>query len=196
MAPVQTMDPAVWDRVIDVDLNGVFRTYRAALPHVTERKGYLLGVSSMAAFVHSPLQAPYSAAKVGVLGLTNCLRQELKGTGTRCGTLHPTFFHSPLMDMVDDDAAGQKLWGGNKGQLFGYIERDDVVKAAVRGIQNRRRRIVVPSRFAGMALVSGALLPAIEFVGFRKKNVRKAIDLSDPKKISTTAVAQKVSVSG
>jgi NAD(P)-dependent dehydrogenase (short-subunit alcohol dehydrogenase family) len=190
MAPVATLDPAVWDKVIDVDLSGVFRTYRAALPYVTKRKGYLLGVSSMAAYVNSPLQAPYSAAKVGVLGLTNCLRQELKGSGTRCGTLHPHFFRSPMMDMVDGDAAGQELWGGNKGQLFGYIKREDVVAAAVKGIEKRSRRIVVPTRFAGMALMPGLLLPVIEILGFRKKHVRKAMELADPGKISATATVR------
>jgi NAD(P)-dependent dehydrogenase (short-subunit alcohol dehydrogenase family) len=46
---VLTVDPAAFRRVIDVNLNGVFHTVRAALPALIERKGYVLVVSSLAA---------------------------------------------------------------------------------------------------------------------------------------------------
>jgi NAD(P)-dependent dehydrogenase (short-subunit alcohol dehydrogenase family) len=187
MAPVETISPDVWEAVVDVDLNGVFRTYRATLPYVRERQGYLLGVSSMAAFVHSPLQAPYTAAKAGVLALTNSLRLELRGTGTRCGTLHPTFFASPLMDMVDGDPAGRLVWGGNSGLLWGYVDRAEVVAAAVRGIERRSRHIVVPRRLTGVALAPNLLLPVVERLGFRTKDVKAALATADASKVSQPA---------
>ena len=66
MAPLATIDPAAFERVIDINLNGVWRTFRAGLPFVQEQRGYLLAISSMAAFVHSPLQGSYTASKAGV----------------------------------------------------------------------------------------------------------------------------------
>lgn len=66
MAPLATADPGEFERAIDINLTGVWRTFRAALPHVERRKGYLLAISSMAAFVHSPLQGAYTASKAGV----------------------------------------------------------------------------------------------------------------------------------
>lgn len=63
MAPMATIHPPAYERVIDINLNGVWRTFRAALPHVQRHGGYLLAISSMAAFVHSPLQASYTASK-------------------------------------------------------------------------------------------------------------------------------------
>ena len=68
MAPLATIDPAAFERVIDINLNGVWRTFRAGLPFVQEQRGYLLAISSMAAFVHSPLQGSYTASKARRLG--------------------------------------------------------------------------------------------------------------------------------
>ena len=68
MAPMTTIEPAAHERLIDINLNGVWRTFRAALPYVQQRRGYLLAISSMAAFVHSPLQASYTASKAEDLG--------------------------------------------------------------------------------------------------------------------------------
>src|SRR5690348_14831246 len=47
--PIRLMPPEVFERVIDVNLLGVYRTFHATLPHVLERRGYMLGVSSLAA---------------------------------------------------------------------------------------------------------------------------------------------------
>ena len=49
---VETVDPRAWERVIEVNLLGVWRTVRTCLPHVIERRGYVLPVASMAAAVH------------------------------------------------------------------------------------------------------------------------------------------------
>src|SRR6185312_4953961 len=115
MAPLATLDPAVYERVIDINLNGVWRTFRAALPHVQQREGYLLATCSMAAFVHSPLQTPYTASKAGVWALCDSLRLEVKHLGVGVGSLHPTFFSTPLMDDVLADPAGQLLWNNQTG---------------------------------------------------------------------------------
>ena len=48
---VRTMDPRAFERVIEVNLIGVWRTIRACLPHVIERRGYILPVASMAAIL-------------------------------------------------------------------------------------------------------------------------------------------------
>src|ERR1700754_5111789 len=51
---IRTIDPAAFERVIEVDLLGVWRTVRTCLPHLIDSKGYCLVVSSMAAIVHIP----------------------------------------------------------------------------------------------------------------------------------------------
>ena len=60
LGPLQTIGPtapADWDRVIDINLNGVWRTLKAAAPHVQATGGHLVAVSSMIAYIHPPLLA-------------------------------------------------------------------------------------------------------------------------------------------
>ena len=67
------MDPETFERVIEVNLIGVWRTIRACLPHVIERRGYILPVASMAAILPPVGLAAYGAAKSGVENLaTRC----------------------------------------------------------------------------------------------------------------------------
>jgi NAD(P)-dependent dehydrogenase (short-subunit alcohol dehydrogenase family) len=62
---VRAVDPAAFKRVLDINMLGVFHTVRAALPSLVERRGYVLVVSSLAAFAASPGLASYNASKAG-----------------------------------------------------------------------------------------------------------------------------------
>jgi NAD(P)-dependent dehydrogenase (short-subunit alcohol dehydrogenase family) len=73
---VLEIDPAAFKTVVDVNLMGVFYTVRAALPSVIERRGYVLVVSSLAAFAAAPGMASYDASKAGVEHFANSLRLE------------------------------------------------------------------------------------------------------------------------
>src|SRR5437867_8408456 len=64
-AALETIDFDLFERTIDVNLLGVWRTVRTALPHVIERRGYVLMVASLAAVLQSPLLGHYAAAKAG-----------------------------------------------------------------------------------------------------------------------------------
>lgn len=97
---------------------------RTALPHVVEQRGYLLAISSMAAFIHSPLQGGYTASKAGVWALCDSTRLELRHQGVGVGSVHPTFFDTPMMDEVHEDPAGSRLWGGNSKGLWSMVDRD------------------------------------------------------------------------
>ena len=109
MASIESLDPDVFDRVVDINLGGVWRTFRAALPHVKAQRGYLLAISSMAAFIHSPLNGPYVASKAGVWALADATRLELRHYGVAVGSAHPTFFETPMMADVHADPAGTRL---------------------------------------------------------------------------------------
>ena len=72
-------------RTIDVNVNGVVRTVSAALPHITERRGYVMIVSSTAAFTMMPGLAAYAASKAAVEQFANCLRLEVAHKGVERG---------------------------------------------------------------------------------------------------------------
>lgn len=84
-ATVAVIDPDEFERVIDIDLLGVWRTVRAALPFVLERGGYVLTVSSIAALIPCPTMPAYAAAKAGVEQFARALRMELADAGVAVG---------------------------------------------------------------------------------------------------------------
>jgi len=178
MAPMATLDPAAFERVIDVNLTGVWRTFRAALPYVEQQQGYLLAVSSMAAFVHSPLQASYTASKAGVWALCDSVRLELRHLGVGVGSAHPTFFTTPLMDDVVADPAGRMLWGGNDKGLWKMVPLSAVVTGIVSGIERRAELIVVPKTLTPTAKAPGIFRPILERLGFRGSTIAQAIELA------------------
>ncbi|MFM9442279.1 SDR family NAD(P)-dependent oxidoreductase [Streptomyces acidiscabies] len=178
MAPLATIDPAAYERVIDINLNGVWRTFRAALPHVEAQRGYLLAISSMAAFVHSPLQISYTASKAGVWAMCDSLRLEVRHLGVGVGSAHPTFFRTPMMDDVTADPAGHALWGGNSKGLWKMVPLEKVIAGIVRGIERRADRVVVPRSLTLTANAPGLFRPILERVGFRPQAVQRAHGLA------------------
>ena len=87
---LSNVDPAGWDKVIDVNLKGVFYAMRAALPHMLGRgSGTIITVSSGAA--HNPVEAwsHYCASKAGAAMLTECLHLENGASGIRAMGMSP-----------------------------------------------------------------------------------------------------------
>lgn len=79
-----------WRTVVDVNLIGTWNTCAAALPHLVERGGSVVNISSAAGLKGTPLHTPYTASKHGVVGLSRALANELAAQGVRVNTVHPT----------------------------------------------------------------------------------------------------------
>ncbi|GBE65528.1 3-ketoacyl-ACP reductase [Mycobacterium sp. MFM001] len=82
--------PEQWRTVVDVNLIGTWNTCAAALPHLVERGGSLVNISSSAGLKGTPLHLPYTASKHGVVGLSRALANELAAQNVRVNTVHPT----------------------------------------------------------------------------------------------------------
>lgn len=178
-APVATLAPEVFERVVAVNLTGVWRTLRAGLPYVTARDGYLLAISSLAAVLQSPLQAHYTATKAGVAALAQSLALELKGTGTRVGCAYPTFVRTDMMRRTLADPAGARLWRGNRGGMFTMVSEERAVRALRRGIERRARRIVIPRLLTPVVLAPGLAQPVFA-ARFRPRAVQAAMAAASP----------------
>ncbi|AFA75146.1 putative oxidoreductase, short-chain dehydrogenase/reductase family [Gordonia polyisoprenivorans VH2] len=92
MAPTLEMDEQTWQTMIDINLTGVWKTVRAAVPHIVAggRGGAVVLTSSLAAITTNENIAHYTAAKYGLIGLMRVLAKELGPQSIRVNTVHPT----------------------------------------------------------------------------------------------------------
>jgi NAD(P)-dependent dehydrogenase (short-subunit alcohol dehydrogenase family) len=164
---VRSVDKAAFEKVIEVDLLGVWRTFRVTLPHVIERKGYLLAISSLAAITHAPGLANYSAAKAGVEAFSNSLRAEVAHLGVKVGVAHPTWIRTDLVESADAHPVFGKLRGGTPGLLGKTYPLDTALDDLEAGILKRARTIHVPRWVGALKLIRAFLPPLIE-IGTRK----------------------------
>jgi len=98
--PILTIDPDEFERTVDIDLLGQWRTVRATLPAVIERRGHILVVASIYSFVNGALNASYAASKAGVDQLTRALRVELAHHGATAGVAYLGFVETDLVGDV------------------------------------------------------------------------------------------------
>ncbi|MEE4025265.1 SDR family oxidoreductase [Gordonia sp. PKS22-38] len=159
---LQQVDPAVFARVVDVNVTGVFHTFRAALPSVIERRGYILMVSSAAAFIPLMGQSPYNATKAAIDHMATSLRAEI---GHRCvavGVAHMLVIDTPLVQDVAADLpsffdALEEL----PASMRAIIPVEDCAAAMVNGMVRRSRRIYVPRWIAVAAWLKPVLASRI-----------------------------------
>jgi NAD(P)-dependent dehydrogenase (short-subunit alcohol dehydrogenase family) len=173
-ATVAGADPEAFERVIDVNLLGVWRTVRATLPHVRARRGYVLCIASIAAAVHVPLLAPYNMAKAGVEALADSLRAELAGDGVDVGCAYFGLIDTDMVRGAFAESSTQRL----RTQVPAAFTRPLPVAAAAhgleRGIERRARRIVVP-RSAIPILFGGRLLQSLSDAGYRRAGIADVV---------------------
>jgi SDR family mycofactocin-dependent oxidoreductase len=94
------MSEEQWDTVIDVNLNGTWRTIRAAVPAMIEagNGGSIIIVSSSAGLKATPGNGHYSASKHGLVALTNALAIEVGEFGIRVNSIHPYSIETPMVE--------------------------------------------------------------------------------------------------
>jgi NAD(P)-dependent dehydrogenase (short-subunit alcohol dehydrogenase family) len=142
---VLQVDPQAFKTLIDVNVVGVFHTVRAALPSVIERRGYVLIVSSEAAYLALPGLAPYNASKAGVEHFANALRLEVAHLGVDVGSAHMSWIDTPLVRETKADLATlRELLDSLPGPLGKTTSVEKCGEAFVKGIEGRKRQINCP----------------------------------------------------
>jgi NAD(P)-dependent dehydrogenase (short-subunit alcohol dehydrogenase family) len=142
---VLQVDPEAFRTLIDVNVVGVFNTVRAALQSVIDRRGYVLIVSSLAAFAAAPGMAPYDAAKAAVEHFANSLRLELSHLGVDVGSAHMSWIDTPLVrDSKADMPAFNEMLNSLPAPLGKTTSVGKCGEAFVAGIEGRKSRIYCP----------------------------------------------------
>jgi NAD(P)-dependent dehydrogenase (short-subunit alcohol dehydrogenase family) len=139
------VDPEAFKRVIDVNVLGVFHTVRATLPSVIERRGYLLLVSSFAAYTAAPGLAPYHASKAAVEHFANALRLEVAHQGVDVGSAHMSWIDTPLVqDAKSDLGTFSEMLAALPSPIGKTTTVDKCGAAFVAGIEGRKKRVNCP----------------------------------------------------
>jgi NAD(P)-dependent dehydrogenase (short-subunit alcohol dehydrogenase family) len=162
----RSIDPRAFERTIEVNLLGVWRTVRACLPRVIESQGYVLVIASLAAALHSPGMAAYAASKAGAEAFADSLRTELKQWGVDVGVGYFSWIDTDMVRGADAHPAVGGLRNEAPGPFGKTYPVTAVGKAVAAGIEERRRWVVVPGWSRGLLVLRTALAPLIERAGF------------------------------
>lgn len=159
---VLQVDPEAFRTLMDVNVVGVFNTVRATLPSVLERRGYVLIVSSLAAYAAAPGLAPYNSAKAAVEHLANALRLEVGFRGVAVGSAHMSWIDTP---MVRDTKVDLPTFTEMLSRLPFPLNRTTSVEACgaafVAGIEKRRRQINCPRWVGALRWLKPVLSTAV-----------------------------------
>jgi NAD(P)-dependent dehydrogenase (short-subunit alcohol dehydrogenase family) len=137
VAPLAEYDEAVWDRVIGVNLKGVFLGLRHVLPvMIAQKKGAIVNTSSVAGTVGAPTLAAYSASKHGILGLTRTAAGEVGKQGVRVNAICPgpinTRMVRSLAEMINpDDPDSVAKFNVGRNPMGRYGEPEEVARIVV-----------------------------------------------------------------
>jgi NAD(P)-dependent dehydrogenase (short-subunit alcohol dehydrogenase family) len=168
-------DPAVAERTIEIDLLGVYRTVRATLPHVVERRGYVLSVASLYAYFHPVLAAPYAMSKAGVEQLGRALRAELAPHGASAGVAYFGFIDTQMVrDVFTPDSAAVTIRSALPGWLGKVVPVGRAADAMARGVERRAPRVTAPRWLPAASALRG-LLALLDDQMMRNEQIRGAV---------------------
>ncbi|MEV7202018.1 SDR family oxidoreductase [Streptomyces griseoluteus] len=166
--PFAGSDPVAWRRVIEVNLIGSAVTARAFLPVLTESRGYLLQIASLAAMTPAPMMTAYCASKSGVEAYAHSLRGEVGHLGVRVGVAYLSWTDTDMVRGADQDDVMRELrqrlpWPSNKTYPLG-----PAVDRLVDGIERRSPHVYGQWWLRGMQGMRGYLPALIGTVGQRE----------------------------
>jgi NAD(P)-dependent dehydrogenase (short-subunit alcohol dehydrogenase family) len=160
--PLATTSIDQVERTLAVNFLGVWRTDRALIGQIVQRKGYLLNIASLAAITHAPLMGPYAAAKAGVEALTDSLRIETHPTGARVGCAYFGFIDTDLVRASFAQPSAKVMTGRMPSFMRNPAPLSKAVDAIERGIEQRADRLWAPRWVGPMIALRGLLQPLSE----------------------------------
>src|SRR3954466_9333710 len=193
---VRSIDPRAFERTIEVNLLGVWRTVRACLPHVIERKGYVLLTASLAAAMHAPGMAPYAASKAGAEAFGDSLRSELKRLGVDVGVAYFGFIDTDMVRGADAHPALTALRDDSLGPLSRSLPVSSVGRAVVAGMEKRSRQVMVPRWTRIMVVLRSLMQPLTERASYDRAAEADKLFLEDVERRGAEAASAPIGAGG
>lgn len=180
-ASARIMDPAEFERVVEVDLLGVYRTVHAGIDQIVARRGQAVLVSSVYAFLNGMMLSPYAVAKAGVEQLGRALRVELAAHGASATVAYFGFVDTR---MVQEGLEQRRAISGEDEELLPAFLRKMITpehagEAVARAIERRRPRVIAPRWWVPLSTLRGVLNPVLDFAAARAPKVQDALRDAD-----------------
>jgi len=151
-----------WERVFEVDLLGVWRTVRAALPQIVERRGHVVVTSSVYAFVNGALNGPYAVAKAGVESMGRTLRAELTPLGASASVAYFGWVDTKMVQDALERPNSNRLGENLPAFFLKRLQPSEAGAAIVSGIEERAPRIFAPKWWRYVSALRGLLNPLLD----------------------------------
>jgi NAD(P)-dependent dehydrogenase (short-subunit alcohol dehydrogenase family) len=161
-ATMRVVNVDAWERVVDVDLLGVWRTVRAGLPQVVRRGGHVVVVASVYAFMNGALASPYAVAKAGVEQLGRALRIELVPHGASASVAYFGFIDTDMVRDAFADPVAKRFEEQFPKFMSRRLPPSAAGEAIVKGIERRAPRIIAPRWWRAWSALRGILNPVFD----------------------------------
>jgi NAD(P)-dependent dehydrogenase (short-subunit alcohol dehydrogenase family) len=160
VATFRAMASENFERVVDVDLMGVYRTVDAAMPEILRNRGHIVVVSSIYAFTNGIGNIPYAMSKAGVEQLGRALRVELAMHGASASVAYFGWIDTEMVKRaLDADPLATQMLATFPPPLRKRIPPSIAGEAIAQGIEERRAQIIRPRRWIVMSVLRGILGP-------------------------------------
>ncbi|MBP2324434.1 NAD(P)-dependent dehydrogenase (short-subunit alcohol dehydrogenase family) [Kibdelosporangium banguiense] len=175
-ATLRQVDPAEFDRVMAINLTGAFNTVRPAVDALVTRRGHVVVVSSVAAFVPGPGGAAYMISKAAVEQLGRALRLELAAHGVSVGVAYFGVVDTQLArTTLDDDLLGRELERRLPPPLRRRITANQAATVLADAIARRAGRTLAPAVWQPWALLRGLVNVAADAYLADDRNLHRLI---------------------
>lgn len=169
---MRVADVATFDRVIDVNLNGVVNTVRPALEPIIASRGHIMLVSSIYAFMNGVLATPYAMSKAAVEALGRALRVELAAHEATSGIAYFGFVDTALVrDAFAGDESVPRLIEKLPDRLTSEMTPEHAARALVEGIERRALITLRPRIWRPLMALRGVAAPLLDRVLSRDADV-------------------------
>ena len=175
VATVRGIGTEEWERVFEVDMLGVWRTVRAALPQVVERRGHILVTGSVYSFFNGIFNSPYAVAKAGVESLGRSLRAELAPLGASAGVAYWGWVDTKMVQDGLSRPHSDRIQEKTPAWLLKRIQPEEAGAATVRGIEERAPRIFAPKWWRYVSAMRGILNPLLDKRLERDESFRQTV---------------------
>ena len=178
-ATMRVVDPQTFERVVEVDLLGVWRTVRPALPEIVAREGHVTVVSSISAWANGAALAAYGVSKAGVEQLGRALRTELAPAGASAGVVYFGFVDTEMLRAGYADPVAHAFEELIPRWMRRRVRPDQAAAAIVRGIERRAPSVVLPPWWRVWSALRGVVNPAFDRLAERDPRLRSLLREAD-----------------